>query len=433
MKRRILLLMMTALLSVGAWAEPVWTGTFDMSSSYWSSKQDITFPTDLTTNDVIRLTVNISNENGYQIAICKINDYWIGDKIVQVDCDNDLKVGGNRIIEIPLTTAIINDINNESGSLTISGQSFTMTSVDIERYACEYTLLDNADIGYWGKALNRRLFLEYATTNDVIVVTGTKNEENNGNVIIQNIANNSGYVSYGSGDLGTQGSETPVVIPVTSDMITAAATGLYISGGNYHLTSAKLINAPSAVNIGNAGYATFGYPFAVDLSGLSASQDAYTVTVSGTTATLTSVKGKKIPANTGIILKGTDGDAISLPLTTASTDEIGTNDLQVSDGTVTSDGSTTIYVLAKGSSGVGFYKLADGKKVLAGKAYLEVTSVSPSRSFIGIGDDTTGITMVQGEGFMVNGSDNYYDLQGRRVAQPTKGLYIVNGKKVIIK
>ena len=58
-----------------------------------------------------------------------------------------------------------------------------------------------------------------------------------------------------------------------------------------------------------------------------------------------------------------------------------------------------------------------------------------SSSAIGFGDDneTTDITMVQGEGFMVNGSDNYYDLQGRRVAQPTKGLYIVNGKKVVIK
>ena len=80
-----------------------------------------------------------------------------------------------------------------------------------------------------------------------------------------------------------------------------------------------------------------------------------------------------------------------------------------------------------------FYKLASGTKVLAGKAYLQVPSESPAPEFFGFGDGTTGITMVQGEGFMVNGSDNYYDLQGRRVAQPTKGLYIVNGKKVIIK
>ena len=43
---------------------------------------------------------------------------------------------------------------------------------------------------------------------------------------------------------------------------------------------------------------------------------------------------------------------------------------------------------------------------------------------------TTSINTVQGSGFRVNG---YYNLNGQRVAQPTKGLYIVNGKKVVIK
>ena len=44
--------------------------------------------------------------------------------------------------------------------------------------------------------------------------------------------------------------------------------------------------------------------------------------------------------------------------------------------------------------------------------------------------DATGIEMVKDSGFMVNDSQ-VYDLQGRRVAQPTKGIYIVNGKKVV--
>jgi hypothetical protein len=47
--------------------------------------------------------------------------------------------------------------------------------------------------------------------------------------------------------------------------------------------------------------------------------------------------------------------------------------------------------------------------------------------------DVTGITSVQDSGFRVQGSNAVYDLQGRRVAQPAKGLYIVNGKKVIVK
>ena len=206
-----------------------------------------------------------------------------------------------------------------------------------------------------------------------------------------------------------------------------------IGGGNYTYTSVDIYYSVTSrsVTIGTTGYATFGYPFAVDLSGLVDGQDAYTVTVSGTKAQLTSVKGKKIPAGTGIILEGSGN--VTIPLTTESTYDVTGNELLVSDGTVTGDGNT-IYVLANDSKGVGFYLLQNDDKLAAGKAYL-VVSGGAARQFIGFGDDneTTGITMVQGEGFMVNGSDNYYDLQGRRVAQPTKGLYVVNGKKVIIK
>ena len=427
--------MMTALLSVGAWAENVWSSNEAVTPG-GGSKQDVTFPTNLTTNDVIKVTVNIDNGYWYHIQLCKISNGWVSDKLYEIYYDNDghnnPAISGNHTLEIPVTAAIISEIETASGALTFYGDGYSMTSVDIARYACDYTLLDNADISYWGQALDCRLFLEYATTNDVIVVTGTKNEVYNGNVIIQNIANNSGYVSYGEGDLGTKGSETPVVIPVTSDMITAASTGLYISGGTYHLTSAKLINAPSAVNIGSTGYATFGYPFAVDLSELSASQDAYTVTVSEGKAQLTSVKDmKKIPANTGIILKGTKNDKISLPLTTATTGEIGTNNLHVSDGTKTGDG--TIYVLAnKTPNGVGFYKLKSGDKVPAGKAYLKISGgAAQAPAFIGFGGGTTGIDNLTPA--LSKDEEVYYDLQGRRVAQPTKGLYIVNGKKVIIK
>ncbi len=68
-------------------------------------------------------------------------------------------------------------------------------------------------------------------------------------------------------------------------------------------------------------------------------------------------------------------------------------------------------------------------------AYLEISGGSGAHApaFIGFGDDngTTGIQTIDNGKLTI---DNvYYDLQGRRVAKPTKGLYIVNGKKVIIK
>lgn len=48
------------------------------------------------------------------------------------------------------------------------------------------------------------------------------------------------------------------------------------------------------------------------------------------------------------------------------------------------------------------------------------------------GSETTGIKTID-NGQLTMDNDVWYDLQGRRVTQPSKGLYIVNGKKVIIK
>ena len=307
---------------------------------------------------------------------------------------------------------------------------FTTTTGGIEVKSSGTTLASNL---YWNE-ISFYVTAENISTiqTNGITVTVTTTEGNTLTVTKQNPKNTCPTEYWRTEDL-TAGEK--VNIPLTSALLGYAREGegdgnLYLSGNDYSTTSVDLIYQPSAVNIGTTGYATFGYPFAVDLNGLGEGQDAYTVTVNGDKAQLTSVKDKKIPANTGIILKGSKDDEISLPLTTASTDEIGTNNLHVSDGTVTGS-SGNIYVLANKSGVVGFYKLASGKKVLAGKAYLQIDGLAPE--FFGFGDGTTGITMVQGEGFMVNGSDNYYDLQGRRVAQPTKGLYIVNGKKYIVK
>ena len=65
------------------------------------------------------------------------------------------------------------------------------------------------------------------------------------------------------------------------------------------------------------------------------------------------------------------------------------------------------------------------------RAYFVVPAAAPAPMFsLDFGNGTTGIEAVK----TVNNGDNiYYNLSGQRVAQPGKGLYIVNGKKVIVK
>lgn len=78
---------------------------------------------------------------------------------------------------------------------------------------------------------------------------------------------------------------------------------------------------------------------------------------------------------------------------------------------------------------------ADAVTVGAYKAYVNLTAITPSLArgnvFIDF-DEPTGIKTVKGSEEMSKESV-FFDLQGRRVAQPVKGMYIVNGKKVMVK
>ena len=102
--------------------------------------------------------------------------------------------------------------------------------------------------------------------------------------------------------------------------------------------------------------------------------------------------------------------------------------LLISDGTVTGDG--TIWVLAVQDGEAGFARLATGKKLSAGKAYLQVAAAGAKLQFV-VDDEATAIEGIKSA---VDFSDgDWYNLQGVKVSTPQKGIYIHNGKKVVIK
>ena len=143
---------------------------------------------------------------------------------------------------------------------------------------------------------------------------------------------------------------------------------------------------------------------------------------------------KTVTKNNAVILKSTASPIVMTLTSTASSNDFSSNSLLgVPDaaGLTAADPSTT-FVLNNGTGGVGFYRLKSGKTVGVGKAYLtyDAGGAAAARGYF-LFDETTGIEMPTAEG---NGDADamVYDLQGRRVLNPTKGLYIVNGKKVFI-
>ena len=158
-----------------------------------------------------------------------------------------------------------------------------------------------------------------------------------------------------------------------------------------------------------------------------ANTTVFQAALSGSSLMLTEVPNREIPATKAVILKSSSSSITLTPATTTATLE--GNQLVGTATAITNPGNA--YVLNKGTNGVGFYKLSSTGTIGANKAYLTYSGPSTlARSFFGF-DETTGIEMPTAE--VIDADAVVYDLQGRRVAQPTKGLYIVNGKKVIIK
>ena len=136
------------------------------------------------------------------------------------------------------------------------------------------------------------------------------------------------------------------------------------------------------------------------------------------------------PAGTPVIVNGAEG--IHKLLNIGKANEILNNELQVSDGTVTGDG--TIYVLAvqEDATGkvAGFAPLKEGKTLSEGKAYLQAVNAGAKINFV-IDGEATDIRNIENA---VDFSDgDWYNLQGVKVTNPQRGIYIHNGKKVVIK
>ncbi|MBQ7420286.1 MAG: hypothetical protein IJV17_06060 [Prevotella sp.] len=202
------------------------------------------------------------------------------------------------------------------------------------------------------------------------------------------------------------------------------------------------------VTIPSCGYVTFSGPHTYTIAAHTKSTTPavyYASSENGSDVTLTATESNRIPACQGVIIKGAADDVLTLKSVEDQITASG-NLLVANLATYALPATTTIntgsdetnynyILLPDGTSNAVFKHTTGSGDLAANKAFLRTTTnVSATSRGIELsigGGGATGISVVEGQKTII---DNvYYNLNGQRVAHPTKGLYIVNGKKVILK
>ena len=226
---------------------------------------------------------------------------------------------------------------------------------------------------------------------------------------------------------------------ISGSTLTMPASDVTVSAGLYDNSLSLTANSANASNWTTFYCGGVGYSVGNDVT-------IYKAAKNGTSSvTLTEVSGGIIPAGQAVILKAT-ASSVALTLTQdAATGDYTGNELLGVDVETPQDANKTYYVLSKpAEKDFGFYKLKNSVNLGANKAYLEVATTG-APGFLGFDENTTGVVPIDNGQFsqrecgdartIDNWAGAWFSLDGRKLqGKPTeKGLYIVNGRKVVIK
>lgn len=168
----------------------------------------------------------------------------------------------------------------------------------------------------------------------------------------------------------------------------------------------------------------------------------YKVNLDGSSITMTEIVDRIVTKGQGVVLKNNStGDFATVNIVMTKTDDGSSDDYSGNSlkgtGVAISNPGNAYVLNYKSSEGVGFYRLSSTGTIPANRAYLTSgatvagATAAAAREFFAFDAAITGIENVNAQ----DSEDDVktFDLQGRRVTNPAKGVYIVNGKKVIMK
>ena len=445
----------------------IWQGT-NLEASLFSALQygdKIVFATVQDVEGATAASTGDENHMYYQLQVASWNNgaatyITAGDNgVTSIESDGD--------VTVELTNVQVDAI--KANGLTISGHFVTVNSVsigteesgdtpDTPEEGVTTVLWDSAAdgnspvstgsdwSGYLNMAYDNRGGLTNAKVGDVITVTVTID----GGVTYAQLqigdptAADWGAAfddnAYADLDIALSPQTFSYEIPDAATLEKIQTNGIVVRGSNIVITKVELTTYSDSydaaiVTITGAGIATYSNSYkALDFAnaGIKA---YYASAVETGKVTLTPVS--VAPAYTGLIVRGDEG-SYEIPVAEGEVSAIeGTNYLKAVgdwDGTISASADGIFRYSFTESAAPTFSLVMAETAIPAHKAYLETaTDITPDNGIIELeySDEIgSGIENVAVES---NSDDAWYNLQGMRVARPTHGIYIHNGKKVMIK
>jgi hypothetical protein len=361
----------------------------------------------------------------------------------------------------PITGTVTVNASSVTGAIVITvvggtaPTSGTLFSLDMGTVSSTYSLsskeeLDLADYatieGGEATLINKGASAGYAqlTTDGggAVKLTGTdgyikihlRYPLQQGDVITFTNPTNSFLISFTKTDTRAATEKTDAGVYVCSAAMSDATT-LYVWKESIvntpYIRSLSIIRGVVAIKAAHeSGYRTFACDKPLDWSGVHDGITAYTAAVDGEGKVTFTEFTDEAPAEEGLLIKCEESNKNYLIPVCSSTPSAIVNAMV---GNVSS--STTgpgAFVLYDGEQGVGFYKTTAASFTLNANTAYFPAGVS-SRSFIGLINDDEMATTVQSVAKSQAAEGQYYNLNGQKVLSPTKGLYIVDGKKIVIK
>lgn len=392
----------------------------DYGSSHYSSWN--TTEIEFTPSNTINTTVNNGTDKSYNLPI----------QGSSVSSNASSMVKSQFVIPSSSLSALH---NRQITELIFHAENSTISwgTATFEVYLKEasYTTFSSTSFENWGTKVFNSATLS-VSDNEMSITFDTPFNYTNGNLQI-------GFKQTGT---GSNSSSTWLSVKDGS----YANVAIYGNGtGNtgtrtYYSPKVTITTVPVSsayAKIGSTGYTTFSSAWPLDLSNLPSGLTAYYATASGVKADHVSLTPATtaVSAGTGLILKGTAGQTYAIPVADSGSDLDGnlmTGVPTLEETVATSDSK---YVLVNNNGTPEFQNLSENAATVpGGKAYLDATGIAGARSLrIVFEDEMTGIRSMNSEPCTTNSA--VFDLQGRRVTngQLMKGLYIQNGKKMILK